>query len=209
MAAAPAENRVVLRNISWETFERLSAECVNVAGTHFTYDEGNLEIVSVSLGHELPHHALVTLVDLTAEETERDFVGAGSSTFTRTDLAKSFEADSSFYFRHAAEVRAKDKIDLPIDPSPELIIEVDITRSSLNHFPLYAAIGIAEIWRFDGERVRFHRLEGSGYIPIEESVVLSPMTAAQATVFVERARHEKAPDWWRAVREWVRARCSA
>jgi len=209
MAAAPPENRVVLRNISWETFERLSAECVNVAGTHFTYDEGNLEIVSVSLGHERPHHALVTLVGITAEETERDFVDAGSSTFTRRDLAKSFEADSSFYFRHAAAIRGKYEIDLATDPPPELIIEVDITRSSLNHFPLYAAIGISEIWRYDGERARFHRLEGSGYTPIEESSVLPPMTAAQATIFVERNRHEKAPDWWRAVREWVRARCSA
>jgi Uma2 family endonuclease len=204
--AAPAESRVLLRNVSWETYERLLAENVNKAGTRFTYDEGNLEIMVVSVGHEKPIHGLVTLVGLTAEETGRDFSAAGSATFKRQDLAKGFEADSSFYFRHADEVRDKDKIDLAIDPPPELIIEVDITSSSLDHFPLYAAIGISEIWRYDGERVRFHRLEGGCYTPIEESVVLSPMTAAQATIFVERNRHEKATDWFRAVREWVRAR---
>jgi len=204
--AAPAENRVLLRNVSWETYERLLAENVNVAGTRFFYDEGNLEIMVVYIGHEMPNRTLARIAEITALETGRDFTASGSTTFKREDLEKGFEPDSSFYFRHAAEVRDKDRIDLATDPPPELIIEVDITSSSLDHFPLYAAIGVSEIWRYDGERVRFHRLEGSAYTPIEESIVLPPMTAAQATIFVERDRRDKATDWRRAVREWVRAR---
>jgi len=204
--AAPAENRVLLRNVSWETYERLLAENVNVAGTRFFYDEGNLEIMVVYIGHEMPNRTLARIAEITALETGRDFTASGSTTFKREDLEKGFEPDSSFYFRHAAAIRGKDKTDLATDPPPELIIEVDITSSSLNHFPLYAAIGVSEIWRYDGERVRFHRLEGSAYSPIEESSVLPPMTAAQATIFVERDRHEKAIDWRRAVCEWIRAR---
>jgi Uma2 family endonuclease len=204
--AAPAENRVLLRNVGWETYERLLAENVNVAGTRFFYDEGNLEIMVVHIGHEMPNRTLAAIAEITAEETGRDFCRSGSTTFKRQDLEKGFEPDSSFYFRHAAAIRGKDRTDLAIDPPPELIIEVDITSSSLDHFPLYAAIGVAEIWSYDGECVRFHKLEGSAYSPIEESIVLPPMTAAQATILVERVRHDKAIDWLRAVREWIRAR---
>lgn len=204
--AAPAEHRVLLRNISWGTYERLLAEVVNVAGTRITYDDGKLEILVASLGHERANHALARIAEITAEETGRDFTATGSTTLKREDLEKGFEPDSSFYFRHAATICGKDRTDMATDPPPELIIEVDITRSSLNHFPLYAAVGIAEIWRYDGERVRFHKLDGSAYTQIEESSVLPPMTAVQATIFIERNRHEKATDWLRAVREWIRGR---
>jgi Uma2 family endonuclease len=202
--AAPAEERVLLRNISWGTYERLLAENVNVTGTRFFYSEGNLEIMVVYSGHEAPNRTLARIAEITAEETIGDFYATGSTTCKRDDLEKGFEPDSSFYFRHAAEVRGKDMIDLAIDPPPELIIEVDITSSSLNHFPLYAAVGIQEIWRYAKQRVSFHMLEGGTYSEIEESIVLPPMTAVQATIFVESVRHEKAIDWLHSVREWLR-----
>jgi hypothetical protein len=82
---------------------------------------------------------------------------------------------------------------------------VDITSSSLNHFPLYAAVGIQEIWRYAKQRVSFHRLESGAYSEIEESIVLPPMTAAQATIFVERDRHETAIEWFRSVSQWLRS----
>jgi Uma2 family endonuclease len=203
---SPPEQRTLLHNISWETYERLLAENVETCGTRFTYDEGNLEIMVVFVGHEKPNRTLARLAEVTAEETGRDFSGSGSTTFKREDLAKGFEPDSSFYFRHAGAIRGKDEIDLATDPPPELIIEVDITRSSLNRFPIFAAVGVSEIWRYDGERVRFHALEGTAYRQIDESLILPPMTAAQATIFVESDRHESATTWLRAVREWVRSR---
>jgi len=204
--AALPEERVLLHNISWATYERLLEERTDAPGTRFIYDDGELEIMVVYIGHEEPNRTLAALAEITALETGRDFSRAGGTTFKRQDLAKGFEPDSSFYFRHAKVVRGRYKTDLTADPPPELVIEVDITRSSLNRFPIFAAIGVAEIWRYDGERVHFHSLEGKAYRPIEESLVLPPMTAAQATIFVERVRQETAADWDRAVREWIRSR---
>lgn len=203
--AAPPEHRVLLHNITWETYERLLAENGESCGTRFTYDEGELEIMVVNVGHERPNRTLAAIAEITAEETGRDFSRAGSTTFKRQDLSKGFEPDSSFYFQHAGAVRDQDEIDLATDPPPELIIEVDITSSSLSRFPIFAAIGVAEIWRFEGDHVRFHTLDGKTYRPIEQSIVLPPMTAAQATIFVEQDRHDTATKWLRAVREWVRA----
>jgi Uma2 family endonuclease len=206
MTASPPEERVLLHNISWETYERLLAENPDACGTRFFYNDGELEIMVVYIGHEQPNRALAALAENTAFITGRDFCRTGSSTYQREDLAKGFEPDSSFYFRNAKSVRGKKEIDLANDPPPELVIEVDISRSSLNRFPIFAAIGVAEIWRYDGNRVRFYRLEGREYSEIEDSRVLPPMTAKQATLFVERDSTDDAVVWLRAVHEWVRAR---
>jgi Uma2 family endonuclease len=202
---APPEQRVLLRDIRWETYERLIAEAGEASGTRFAFDHGELEIMTVSIGHEAPNRDLAAIAEILAEETGRDFLRAGSTTFKREELAKGFEPDSSFYFRESKAMRGKEQIDLATDPPPELIIEVAITRSSLNRFAIFAGIGVAEIWRYDGERVRFHSLTEGAYREIPESVVLPPMTSTQATAFVDRARQDEAPVWLRSVREWIRS----
>lgn len=204
--AAPAEQQLLLHDITWETYERLLAESVENCGTRFTYDEGNLQIMVVSAGHERPNRTLSALVEIVAEETGRDFSRFGSTTFKRKDLLKGFEPDSCYYFQHAAAIRDRDHLDLNLDPPPELVIEVDISRSSLNRFPIFAAVGVREIWRYDGERVQFYALREAAFQVISESLFLSPMTSSQATIFLEQARTEKATVWLRAVREWVRLR---
>jgi Uma2 family endonuclease len=205
LTAAPPEQRTVLYNISWETYERLLAERVHSPGTLIAYDEGALEIMVVYRGHETPNRTLARLAEITAEETERDFDATGHTTLIRKDLAKGVEPDSSFYFRNAALIRGKYKTDMAIDPPPELVIEVDMTSSSLPRFPIFAGLGIPEVWRYDGEHVSFHALEGKAYRAIERSVVLPPMTASQATIFLELSSRETAIAWMRAVREWIRA----
>ena len=205
LTVAPPEERVLMHNISWETYERLLSESIGNPGTHFIYDEGTLEIMVVYAGHENPNRTLAEIVVITAETTGRDFWLTGSTTFKRSDLTKGFEPDSSFYFRNEAAVRGKRDLDMHSDPPPELVIEIDITRSSLNRFPIFAAIGVAEVWRYDGERVDFHALEGAGYRRIEESLVLPPMTASQATHCLKVSEKDPATAWMRAVREWVRS----
>jgi Uma2 family endonuclease len=201
---APPEQRVVLRNVSWETYERLLAESAESVGTHFTYDQGELEITVVSIAHENPNRTLAQIVEIVAEETLRDLYRAGSTTFKRKDLAKGFEPDSCFYIDHAGQVRGKEELDLVTDPPPDLVIEVDITRSSLNRFPIFAALGVPEIWRFDGVRVTMYRLESGRYMEIETSLALPPLTALQSTIFLDESRYEKSTVWIRRVREWVR-----
>ena len=202
---APPEQRVILENVSWETYERLLAESIDSVGTRFTYDEGALEIMVVSIGHENPNRTLAQLVEIVAEETDRDLHRAGSTTFKRKDLAKGFEPDSCFYIGHAEQTRGKEELDLVTDPPPDLVIEVDITRSSLNRFPIFAALGVAEVWRFDGARVTMYRLEGGRYFETETSLTLPPLTASQSTVFLDESRREKSTVWVRHVREWVRS----
>jgi Uma2 family endonuclease len=200
-----AEIRLVLHDISWETYQCLLADSLDNCAIRMTYGDGTLEIMVVYVGHETPNRILASIAEIIAEETGLDFCPTGSTTFQRSDLLKGFEPDSSFYFQNAAAIRGKSELDLQTDPPPELVLDVDITRSSLRRFPIFAAIGVAEIWRYDGERVKFHSLSGGEYHEMEQSIVLPPMTASQASIFLKKNAEQTAPVWLRSVREWVRS----
>jgi Uma2 family endonuclease len=144
---SPAEHRVILHNTSWGTYERLMEERGESRVPRFTYDRGELEIMSPSTEHESIAYYIGLLVAVFAEEAGVDLYGAGSTTFDREDLGRGFEPDACFYVQNAERVRGKPRIDLRLDPQPDLVIEVDITSPSLDKFPIYARASIPEIWR--------------------------------------------------------------
>ncbi len=205
-----AEQRVLLRNVSWETYERLVAEREERRAPRFFYDRGVLEIVSPSAEHEELGHFLVLVVYELVVEWEIDMRAAGHTTFRREDLERGFEPDGSFYFsRNAERVRGKANIDLARgDPPPDLIVEVDVTSHSLDKLPIYARIGVPEVWRYAGGRPEILGLRGEaggeGYEPLPESRVLPPLTNDVLARFVEGGRTKEPATWARAVREWAR-----
>jgi Uma2 family endonuclease len=185
------------------TYERLMAENRS-PGMLFAYDRGTLEIMVVYKGHESPNRILTELVAAVAEETERDRNPCGRTTLLREDLAKGVEPDSWFCFGgNAAAMRDRDELDLSKDPPPDLAIEVDMTRSSLNRLPIFAALGIPEVWRYDAERVHFCQLAGQQYREIAASAALPPLTGSQALVFLTQSRKLNRIAWIRGIRECV------
>ncbi len=200
-----AEQKVILHDVSWETYERLLADFVDSHAAHFAYDNGTMEIMVLSFEHERLTHTLTMLVELLADALEIDTEGTGSTTFRRADLAKGFEPDASFYFQHAALIRAQEQIDLNTDPAPELIIEVDITSPSLDKFPIFAALGVTEVWRHDGAQVAIHCLVAGAYNDASESALLPGVTAALINQLLAASRMMKRGDWVRLVRASVQS----
>jgi Uma2 family endonuclease len=199
------EQLVILDNVTWETYERLINEHGERCGTRFTYDKGVLQIMVVSSRHERPNRRLATLVEVLAEEWAIDIEQLGSTTFKREDLQKGFEPDSCFYIEHADAIRNKDTIDLAVDPPPDLSIEVDITSGSVNRFPIFAAVGIPEVWRFDGTRVAIFRLESGEYVEEASSLAFPLITGEILTLFLRESQTLKSTAWLRKVREWARS----
>ena len=37
------------------------------------------------------------------------------------------------------------------DPPPDLVVEVEMTRSAIDKLRLFASMGIPEVWRYDGK----------------------------------------------------------
>src|SRR5437660_3240033 len=198
------EQKVILKGVSWETYERLLAEHEGESGTRFTYDSGTLEILVPSARHEKPNRLLASLVEVLAEEMALNIESLGSTTLKRPDLLKGFEPDSCFYIQHAEAIRDNEEVDLTVNPPPDFVIEIDITSPSLDKFPLYAAVGVPEVWRYDGTHVMLYRLAGERYVEVTHSVALPLLTNEHVTRFLEERKQVPSTVWLRAVRAWAR-----
>jgi Uma2 family endonuclease len=191
---------MVLRGITWQTYENLLTDLDEQSGTRLTYDRGVLEIITLTPEHESLNCYLASLVDLLVDELEMDVHPVGSSTFKREDRERGFEPDSSFYFQHAAQMRGKKRIDLTLDPAPELIIEIDISHGSLDKLRLFAQFGVEEVWRFDGATVHLYRLADGSYDEVESSSIFPDLIAANISEFLRQAqalRRSELKDWVR------------
>ena len=192
---SPPEQRVVLRNVSWETYERLLSENSESSSPRFTYDQGDLEIMTLSPPHEWYSGLIADLVKLLARELRIDILDLGSTTFKRQDAERGFEPDKCFYVRHVLQMRGKEKIDLTFDPPPDIVVEVEVTRPSISKFPICAQLGIPEIWTYDGSRLLMYRLGGSEYAETPSSQFLPGLTETQVTEFLELGKSMDSVTW--------------
>jgi Uma2 family endonuclease len=203
---SPPEQRVTLHNVSWETYERLLADLQDSSAPRMTYDRGTLEIMSPSSEHERYNRTVAQIVEELAVEMDMNIDSLGSTTFRREDIDRGFEPDSCFYIQNASRVRGKKRIDLSADPPPDLVIEIDITSPSLNKFPIFAHVGVPEVWRFDGNRLAIYELIGSSYQEREISISFPAVAASDVTTFIKESETMERPEWARKLRGWARDR---
>lgn len=204
-ALGAPEQRVVLQGVSWATYERLLDDLKDSSSPRLTFDRGVLEVMSPSVEHEESNRTIALLVEVLAEEFGIDVRSLGSTTFRREDLEQGFEPDSCFYVQNEARVRGKGEIDLAVDPPPDLVVEVDITSPSLPKLPLYARVGVPEVWRYDGERMTVYRLAADDYEAAEVSAVLPGVTRDDLTRFLAESRTQRRTVWLKGAREWARS----
>lgn len=165
------DQRVLLDNISWPTYLAILDDAENRRG-RIAYDRGVLEIMSPSRLHENVKSLIRRLIEVFTEVHGIEILSAGSTTFKREDLERGFEPDECYYIANASAVHGKDDVDLMIDPPPDLVIEVDVSRSSLNKFGIYGVLGVPEVWRYAGESLRIHVLREGQYEEADRSQVL-------------------------------------
>ena len=203
---SPPEERVLLRDLSWETYERLLSEKGDNRSPRFTFDGGTLEITSPLPEHEWYNMRLADLVGVMAEELNIKAEGFGTATFTREDLARSFEPDSCFYVQNLPRLHDRKRIDLESDPPPDLVIGIEITRSATRKLTVFAAFGVPEVWRYDGMRVSIFRLQEGKYLEVSESAVFPGLLSIGLSELLEKGKSLDRTDWFRLVRAWVRER---
>ena len=184
-AATPiVERRVLLRGVSWETYESLVRE---LDGQHLrlTYDEGSLEIMSPSPKHGQIGKLVARIVETYTLEKNIPIVGFGNTTWKSEAIGKGLEADECYYVQHAEWAAGREEFDLQVDPPPDLAIEVDITSSSLDKQQIYAALGVPELWRYEDERLRILLRKSSGeYVTSTSSLSLPGLSPEIVERFV-------------------------
>jgi len=180
-----SESRTVLESVRWETFVEL-AEQRRGSVPRMVYDEGVLEMMSPRRQHENIGSLIGRLIETYSEVLEIEIQTVASTTFKRKDLQKAFEADESYYVTHAEQIRPKEEVDLNTDPPPDLVIEVEITSSAIEKLKLFAAMGVPEVWRHDGEYLAMFRLKSGAYEPIPSSQELPGLIATSIDSYIRR-----------------------
>lgn len=198
------QERILLQGITWNTFEALIQDLESQPSKRLTYDNGLLEIWMPLPSHETFKRWLGRIVEIMTEEMDCEIRSLSSSTWRRPDLAKGVEADECYYIQNEPLVRGRMDIDLTVDPPPDLVIEIDMTSLSLPRLPIYQALVVPEVWRFDGERLVFLRWVEGEYDEIEQSVVLPFATAAELMSLLQQAQKMGETSWARSVRQWIR-----
>ena len=194
----------VLYGISWEIYAELVAEHRHSQFPRLTYDSGILEItMSNSREHETDNRMLARLVEILAEELEINYENAGSTTFFEKSLRKGFEPDSCFYIQSLEKIAGKTDLNTESDPPPDLVIEINKTSSSVPRMPIFAAFGVAEVWRFTKKQVKFYVLREGVYLESKMSLALPILADEQATEFLSAAREMNSTAWIKRIREWT------
>ena len=202
IAGLTVNQKLILQGIDWDLYEKILDEFQGSNGLHFAYDDGFLEVEVPLAKHEIPIRLLSDLISIICLEKDIDVKNVGSTTFRKRAKAKGCEPDTAFYIQNESFVRGKNDIDLSNDPPPDLVIEVDVTSPSLNKLPIYAAIGIAEIWIYKGKYVEFLKLVGEDYRKINQSIALPMLSDEKATEFLENGLIESSTKWIKKIREW-------
>lgn len=201
-----AEQRTVLYNVSWDTFEALLRDTGEDRGSRFAYDCGTLEIMTPLFEHENPKIQFDRLIFCLAEELDIEIISAGSTTLKRKLFAKGIEPDSCYYIQNEAAMRGRETLNLEIDPPPDLAVEIDITSSSVNKFNIYAALGVAELWKYDGEVLKFYQLVENQYIEIKFSMTFPLVSVGDMNRFIQQSKTMGEIALLKSFRVWVRGK---
>jgi Uma2 family endonuclease len=197
--------QVLLENISWHTYQALLKDIEEQPGIRMTYDHGILEIMAPLDPHEAYKKLLGRLVEAATEELNIEIRSLGSRTCSREDMARGLEPDQCYYIQHELAVRGKKQLDLNQDPPPDLVIEIDITNSSMNRMRLYEALQVPEVWQYDGRELTVYCLEDKKYEIRDRSKALPQLTPNQLVRFLKLAETMGETSLIRSFREWVRS----
>ncbi|MEH2442240.1 Uma2 family endonuclease [Nostoc sp.] len=200
------EQRTVLQNISWETFEALLRDTGEDRGSRFAYDCGVLEIMTPLFEHENAKIQFDRFILVLAEELEIEIRSAGSTTLKRKISKRGIEPDTCYYIQNELAIRGKQTLDLENDPPPDLAIEIDITSSSVNKLGIYSALGVTELWRYDGQNLKFYQLIEGQYVECHFSIAFPLISVSEISRFIEQSKSMGEIALLKSFRAWVRGK---
>ncbi|MEH2240629.1 Uma2 family endonuclease [Nostoc sp.] len=164
----PPGQRVLLRDVTWQELETILEDLGEHRAARIAYDRGILEIMAPLPEHEYDKEIIGDLVKALLEELDIEFRCLGSTTFKNQVMAQGIEPDQCFYIKNESKIRRKKRLDLTVDPPPDLALEIDIT--SRTHPNIYEALKVPELWRFDKGNLQINVLRDGHYIESQQSL---------------------------------------
>lgn len=198
------KQRFEISGLDWQAYRAIS-EALTGQHVRLTYEKGVLELMTKSDDHGNYAHLLGLFVFVLAEETKLTMRGFGDMTWEREGLERGAEADDCYYLTNAPLVMHKEHIDLETDPPPDLMIEIDVSRSSKRRLRIFAVMRVPEVWKFDGKTLIVLRLGADGqYHPAEHSLYFGDIPIGEIAGFLLKRTEVDEISLISQFRQWVR-----
>lgn len=202
----PPGQSILLKDISWQKFEDILVELGQDRSSKIVYDQGTLLIMVPLPEHEYFKEAISDLIKDLADELGMDYESYGSTTWRRQRVWGGAEPDNCFYFQNVAAIRGRTDINLEQDPPPDLVLEIDITSSSLDSLPIYARLGIPEVWRYNRKRLVIYHLEKGTHVEAKSSLAFPTFPVQDIPEFINKNSQLGRRAIRRSFRAWVKER---
>lgn len=209
VAQLPEDSTVTFRDVSWDEYEKLLEQVGEAPGLRVSYDNGSLHVMTISAEHEKYAQFINSLIAGIRLRLRLNILAFGSATIRKRRRTKGHEPDACFYVQTAALIGNKFQLDFETDPPPDIVVEIDVHHDSRPRFRVYAALGVPEIWRYDGHAMTIYHLsdEGEihGYVEVDRSACLPMLTARLLTEMIDRMRKDGELDALLAFDEWLQS----
>ncbi len=201
----PAGSLVVLPDISWDDYEELLEQLGESRSLRTCYSDGKLQIMVVSSEHENYAWFIGRLVSALSLRLRINIRFFGAPTMRKEKRRKGLEPDACFYVQSAPLIGNRMQLDFSTDPPPDIAVEIDIHHASIPKFPIYSALGVPEVWRYDGEHLQIHLLEQDAYVTATTSRALPILDSQILTDYLTRLREEGEMQAIVAFDEWLQS----
>ena len=201
--SVPPGHQLLLKGLSWQGFEEILEELGESRASRLSYSNGILEIMTPLMGHETAKVLIGDLVKILLDEMGIDYEPTGSTTFKNQQMDRGVEPDESFYIKNCETVRGRQRVNLEVDPPPDLAIEIDIT--SRTQFNNYQLLGVPELWRYDGRRLQINLLQDDEYIDQTSPTFLGLPLSEKLLQVLEQSKTANRGQCLREFRQWSRA----
>lgn len=201
----PANTVVAFHNVGWDEYEELLLQVGESSGMRISFDNGSLQIMTTSPEHERYASFIERLVSTLSLQLRINILFFGSATIKKRGNRKGNEPDCCFYVQTATAIGNRMHLDFEVDPPPDIAVEVDLHHDSRPKFPIYAGLGLPEIWRFDGIKLTIYLLEDDHYRESATSVALPMLTSVILTDFLSRLSHDNDLEILLAFDEWLKS----
>ena len=179
----------MIHGVPWQTYSAIR-ELLDSPGLRMSYIEGTLELMTPSPLHELRKTSIARLVSEFAIARDVRLIGYGSTTFRREAKERGLEPDECYVL--GGELR----------DAPDIALEVVVRSGGINKLPIYAGLGVREVWFYQNDAFRLFRLEGDGYVEIAQSGLVPALDFSVLATFAARQDQHDAV---REYRELLRA----
>ncbi|ACK66468.1 protein of unknown function DUF820 [Rippkaea orientalis PCC 8801] len=170
-------SHILIEQVSWDHYEALLEELGEDRRIpRVNYCQGTLELMSPLPAHERPHRIIAYIVTAILDAQNRDWEDFGSTTFKKPKKA-GLEPDTCFYIENARQVRSLLRMDMKINPPPDLAIESDVTSKTT--MDAYEVIGVPEVWIYDNNRLKIYLLQQEGYGETTNSLIFPDINVVE------------------------------